>query len=220
MPPLDTSLQTIKDRLKHYRLEQRHTHLPESAVLIPLDFSGDETHIYFAKRSEHLNKHPGQIAFPGGKREEADSTLEITALRETEEEINLSRNDVTVLAELNALRTRYNLRVIPFVGVVNNTKDIAPDMSEIDEVFAVSITELLNPKNRTHHKIKYAGGKFAFPAIKVQGKTIWGLTYFILADFLNIVYKEQLNHKKQKLPTKMKPALLNGLYKLASRYRK
>lgn len=204
----------IKARLANYTLKNQHKNLPESAVLIPVEFSSGEPKIYFVQRSLHLNKHAGQIAFPGGKREKNDVSIEVTALRETEEEIHLKRTDINVLAQLNSLRTRYNLSVTPFVGEVLNTEDIKPDLSEVDEVFAVTLSELLDPKNRSFHKITYGAGKFSFPSLQVNDKTIWGLTYFILADFLNHLCREDLTNKKQKLPTNIKPTLLNKVYQL------
>ena len=71
-----------------------------AAVLVPLINRGDGVTILLTQRPRHLKSHPGQVSFPGGKKEPCDETAEDTALRETEEEIGLPREKLILLGGL------------------------------------------------------------------------------------------------------------------------
>src|SRR5437667_5720121 len=87
-----------------------------SSVLVPLFLKDGEYHMLFTRRTDHLRNHPGQISFPGGRRDETDASLLETALREAEEELGLMRGDVKVLGELDDMFTATQYRITPFVA--------------------------------------------------------------------------------------------------------
>ena len=66
-----------------------YSSLTPASVLIPLYEKNGQTHILFTKRTSHVSKHKGQISFPGGKKDEEDATLVVTALRESYEEVGI-----------------------------------------------------------------------------------------------------------------------------------
>src|ERR687894_2997916 len=72
----------------------------DAAVLVPLYLDGGELHAVFTKRREDLSRHAGEISFPGGRQDEPDEDLRFTALRESEEEIGLRREDVDLVGAL------------------------------------------------------------------------------------------------------------------------
>jgi len=74
--------------------------LRQAAVLVPIIEQHGALHVILTMRSSALKHHPGQIAFPGGKLDESDMSLEDTALREANEEIGLPRDVVNVLGQL------------------------------------------------------------------------------------------------------------------------
>ena len=94
------------------------TRLKCAAVLIPLAFSGGEWHVLYTRRTDRVQSHKGQVSFPGGACDDGETTPEQTALRETEEEIGVRREDVTVLGRLSQLITITSYRVTPVVGVI------------------------------------------------------------------------------------------------------
>ncbi len=95
-----------------------NSHRP-AAVLVPLVLGHADPAILLTRRTDHLHHHPGQISFPGGRVEEQDSTAVDTALRETEEEIGLSRRHVELLGALPDYYTGTGFRVTPIVGLVH-----------------------------------------------------------------------------------------------------
>ena len=83
----------------------------------------DDPHIVFTQRSTQLSSHSGEVSFPGGKWEEGDKDLFDTALRESNEEINLNCNDVIGLGNLPYLISRHKIEVHPFVGIITKEQD-------------------------------------------------------------------------------------------------
>ena len=100
-------LDSIKQKLEQINLTDP-TKYKKAGVLILLikDNDDEEYKILFTKRSEQLKTHSGEVSFPGGKWEEGDSNLYQTALRESNEEINLDMKNVTKLGPLNFLLSR------------------------------------------------------------------------------------------------------------------
>jgi len=97
--------------------------LTVACVLVLLFPKNDKWHFALMQRMPHeKDKHSGQISFPGGRYEESDSTLEYCALRETEEEVGVTMDNVTVIGQLSELIIPVsNFQVYPFVGFVKNT---------------------------------------------------------------------------------------------------
>src|SRR5919199_5142705 len=91
----------------------------DAAVLVPLYVVDGELHAGFTKRREDLNRHAGEISFPGGRQDFPDEDLRFTALREAEEEIGLPTNDVELVGALPPTGTFVtNYKIHPFVGVI------------------------------------------------------------------------------------------------------
>lgn len=94
--------------------------IQKSAVLLLLFPDKGSLNLLFIKRAEDGGKHSGQIAFPGGKFEENDNILENTALRETEEEVGIKKEDIKILKSLTSLLIPVsNFSVKPFVGIID-----------------------------------------------------------------------------------------------------
>ena len=115
----------------------------EAAVLVPLYVRDGELHAVFTKRREDLRRHPGEISFPGGRRDHPDEELEATALREAEEEIGLSPKDVELLGTLAPVSTFVTSYLIyPHVGLI---EPIAwrPSPNEVELVLELSLHALV-----------------------------------------------------------------------------
>ena len=181
-------LDSIKQKLEQINLTDP-TKYKKAGVLILLikDNDDEEYKILFTKRSEQLKTHSGEVSFPGGKWEEGDSNLYQTALRESNEEINLDMENVTKLGPLNFLLSRHKIEVNPFVGYLNQSQDFKGNF-EIDEIFTVPISFLMNEENIEYKEFNRNDLKVYIPSWVYNGNRIWGLTAMIAADFLNICF--------------------------------
>ena len=186
-------LDSIKQKLKQINLIEATQHKKAGVLILLLkENEDDEYKIVFTKRSIQLKTHSGEVSFPGGKWEEADNDLYETALRESNEEINLNIDNVTKLGHLNFLLSRHKIEVNPYVGYLNKLQDFKGNF-EIDEIFIVPISFLTNSKNVTYKEFNRKDLKVYIPSWVYNGNRIWGLTAMITADFLNICFNASIN---------------------------
>lgn len=156
----------------------------EAAVLVALTRETDPR-VVFIKRAEHLINHSGEVAFPGGMWEPGDSHLLYTALRETEEEVALPAHAVEVIGKLGQQKTRIGIPVTPYVGLFDPAHRLYPDLAELDAVFCVPLSFLVDPANLEMRLFQVFDGPRALPCICYNGYTIWGFTLTVLVKFLN-----------------------------------
>jgi 8-oxo-dGTP pyrophosphatase MutT (NUDIX family) len=152
-----------------------------AAVLIPVIAHGELT-VLFTRRTTHLKSHAGQVSFPGGRAEPGDSSAEFTALREASEEIGLAAARVEILARLPDYRTRTGFRVTPVIGLVAPPLELAPDPSEVAEVFEVPLAFLLDPRNRQRRTREFQGQQVGYYVFEYQERVIWGATAGMLVN--------------------------------------
>ena len=103
-------IRKLAKRLEDYQPKSSDEKLPQAAVLILCYEKEDDLFFIMTQRSNSLPSHPGEVAFPGGKKESFDDNLKITALRETHEEINLKNTDLEILGELPFFYTGTGIR--------------------------------------------------------------------------------------------------------------
>src|SRR5919206_3109361 len=116
----------------------------DAAVLVPLYLDSGDLHAVFTKRRDDLRRHAGEISFPGGRQDFPDEDLRITALRESEEEIGLARDDVELVGALPPVGTFVTgYRVHPFVGVIRSGHAWTPQPNEVEEVLELSLSQLV-----------------------------------------------------------------------------
>ena len=186
-------LDSIKQKLEQINLIDKTKHKKAGVlIIIQKDQTDGEYNLLFTKRSSNLSTHSGEVSFPGGKWEEHDSSLYDTALRESNEEINLDLNNIEKLGSLNFLLSRHKIEVHPFVGFLTNTQEFKGNF-EIDEIFTVPISFLSDSKNVTYKEFNRKDLKVYIPSWVYNGNRIWGLTAMITADFLNICFNASIN---------------------------
>lgn len=156
--------------------------LRAAAVLVPLVARPEGTTILLTRRTEHLQHHAGQISFPGGRVEESDTSPEDAALRETQEEIGLTRDRIEVMGRLGTYRTRTGFEITPVVGWVTPPFDLAPDRFEVAEVFEVPLSFVTDPKNHERHSREWQGTVRHFYVLPYGGYYIWGVTAGMLVN--------------------------------------
>tara|TARA_Y100001949_G_C15884698_1_gene285383 strand:+ start:149 stop:748 length:600 start_codon:yes stop_codon:yes gene_type:complete len=186
-------IDSIKQKLELINLIEP-TKYKKAGVLILLkkDIGSNEFQILFTKRSSKLSTHSGEVSFPGGMWEEKDSSLFDTAMRESNEEIGLKKNNVMDLGRMNYLLSRHKVEVNPFVGYLESNQEFIGNF-EIDEIFDVPVSFLLNNNNIFYKEFKRNDLRISMPSWVYNGNRIWGLTALITADFLNMCFDAKID---------------------------
>ncbi|KAI1315144.1 nudix (nucleoside diphosphate linked moiety X)-type motif 8 [Mortierella claussenii] len=189
-------LEEDKDQISHHFDYCKDEPLREAAVLMPLCIVKGVPSVLFTIRSTKLRNHQGECSFPGGKRDPADESCLATALREMEEEIFISPEDVEVLGEYTPMPNKNcTMRVQPYIGFIkrpiNDISEIQFNPDEVSKVFAMSIEELLNPERRKH-LVRFRDSKYMYPVWHVESEAcaVWGLTAFIMDGVLRRITKQ------------------------------
>lgn len=159
----------------------------DASVLIPIFVNDEGLHVVLTKRAKHLKHHPGQISFPGGKVEPHDDNLIQTALRESEEEIGLRRQDVTIVGQLTRYQTISGYEVTPIIGLIPENYDFNLDHNEVADIFHVPLTHFLNENNHHHLQIKQRGITHTVHFMPYLSYNIWGATAAMLKDLVKHV---------------------------------
>ena len=156
-----------------------------AAVLVPIYEKDGQYYILFIKRTEWVEKHKGEISFPGGRREARDKTLLDTALRESTEEINLKPEDVEVLGELDdVVSVKTNYLITPFLAYISWPYEFKADGRETEEIIEAPVLELMN-KETSREEVR-GGNMITVYQYNYQNRVIWGATARILSQFLHI----------------------------------
>jgi 8-oxo-dGTP pyrophosphatase MutT (NUDIX family) len=160
------------------------------AAVLPLLYPHDGVpHLLFTRRSSQLNKHRGEISFPGGSRDPGDASLAATALRETWEEIQIAPEQVEILGTLPPLFTVVsNFWVTPVVGwLPAGLPPLVPNPAEVEEIIEAPVAALADPAI-FHEEIWTREGKPHPVHFYDYGQyRIWGLTGFILSTLLRLL---------------------------------
>jgi 8-oxo-dGTP pyrophosphatase MutT (NUDIX family) len=182
-------IEEIKYKLKSNNFE-KPSGRPQASVLIAILNYGkfiESPELIYTQRSNHLSSHSGEVSFPGGKADEEDDSLFETALRESNEEMSLQSKDVTELGKLDYLISRHKIEVNPFVASVDQPQDLQPN-EEIQEIFMVPLSFLLDANNMERQRIERQGGVWLVPTWNLKNQKIWGLTAMITVNFLNVCF--------------------------------
>jgi 8-oxo-dGTP pyrophosphatase MutT (NUDIX family) len=158
-----------------------------AAVLVPLVRDGQGWSILFSRRADNLAAHSGQIAFPGGA-VEAGESLEIAAVRETQEEVGIERDRVELIGRLDDLITNSGFLVAPFVGVIATRIEYILSQSEVAEVFEVPIDALLEIDQPEVRYVPFRDRRYPAYFYRYGRYEIWGLTGRMLKAFLDLVW--------------------------------
>jgi len=158
-----------------------------AAVLVPLVGRGDTLSILLTRRTDHLQDHPGQISFPGGRVEPGDTGAAGTALREVHEEIGIAPDRVRVLGYLEPLAVVTGFAVTPVVGFVAPGFELRLDAFEVAEVFEVPLAFLVDEQNLTRTVRTVRGIEARLYEYVFQERRIWGATAQMLKQFVDLI---------------------------------
>ena len=158
-----------------------------AAVLITLIPNGNDFNVLFTKRSDKLRVHSGQISFPGGVVEEDDFDEVSAALREANEEVGIDPVSVNILGILDLYLTGTGYKVRPVIGLIKSEPEYKLSSEEVDYVFNVPLSFLIDNKN--HQKIKNItyGKKRTFYLVEYNDYYIWGVTAGIILKLSEVL---------------------------------
>lgn len=161
-----------------------------AAVMLPLVMR-DELTLLLTQRTAHLSTHSGQIALPGGKIDPTDADPTAAALRETFEEIGIPPDRIEVLGTLPVYVTGTSFIVTPVVGLVKPGFELVPNAQEVDDVFEVPLSFLMNPLHHRRHAFDFEGVVREWYSMPYQDgdqeRFIWGATAGMLRNFYRLL---------------------------------
>ncbi|XP_043223531.1 nucleoside diphosphate-linked moiety X motif 8-like [Amphibalanus amphitrite] len=186
-------------RLSKVRLPVRTTDgEPGAAVLAPLCRVDGRPGLLYTLRSSALNKHAGEVAFPGGNRDRQDADTLATALRETEEEIGLHVERDQLWGVLPSLLSRFGGKpVAAYVADVGEVRmeDLRPQPDEVEDVFFLSLEHLCKPQNAGHTQWRRRDAGYSLPVFLNGPHRVWGLTGIFTHILLGTLLPEWYKHK-------------------------
>jgi 8-oxo-dGTP pyrophosphatase MutT (NUDIX family) len=154
-----------------------------AAVLIPITDRPDPG-VILTQRPDFLRSHAGQVAFPGGKVDEADADEIAAALREADEELAISPHHVNVIGITDIYYARSGFRITPVVGIIPPDLDLKPNPEEVEDWFEVPLSFLMDPKNAVQKTGIWMGQERVYYDIDWQGRRIWGVTAGIITNLI------------------------------------
>lgn len=162
----------------------------KSAVMILLFHVHNKLKVVFIRRSFYVGIHAGQMAFPGGRFEESDETVEQTAFREIEEEIGVSRDKIELLGRISDIYVPpSNFLISVFVGYLSEKPVYKPDEREVAEVIEVDFDEFLQPENKDvkSFHVPSANHSVEAPYYKTTQCDIWGASAMVMSELVDIL---------------------------------
>jgi 8-oxo-dGTP pyrophosphatase MutT (NUDIX family) len=198
---------SLKELLKNYKpYINGHQNMKKASVFIPIVKKNNTNFIIFEVRSKTLRSQPNEISFPGGMIEE-DETPISACIRETCEELGTSESNIEIISELDLFVSPADLIIHPFVGFIHDLKILKPNADEVDHIFLVPLSHLLENdplryknevrvipnKNFPYDLIpnkesyKFKSGNYDSLFYKYNNYVIWGTTGKILENFLNLI---------------------------------
>jgi 8-oxo-dGTP pyrophosphatase MutT (NUDIX family) len=154
-----------------------------AAVLVGLR-EGVQPRLVLTVRTDHLQDHAGQVAFPGGRTDPGDADAIATALRESEEEIGLARKLVTPWGFLDRFETVSGYCITPVVARIDPDARLYPAPAEVAEVFEVPLSFFLDPANLRRYTMEFRGHRRDMVEFVHGGHRIWGATAAMVFNLL------------------------------------
>ena len=199
MPDLDDlSAEEIRQRL-HAQADTTYDVPPEllsadareAAVLVPFLRIEDAWHILYIRRANYPgDRHSGQVAFAGGKRDDVDDDLLATALREAREEVGIVADDVDVLGYINHHHTISEFQVRPYVGVMPWPYQLTLDDVEVARAFTMPLNWLAQASNYRTEERQHPDSKRPWPVVYYDlynGEMLWGATARMTLSLIDVL---------------------------------
>lgn len=176
------------EELKRLDLEKKN---PKRAGVVALFYPtiNQQTNLLLILRKTYSGVHSNQVGFPGGKVEKSDTGILSTALRETQEEVGVAPDDITVIKKISELFIPpSNFIVEPFIGLYKNPKPFLKQDREVELLLEVPIIDFLDDTNVVSKKLttSYAVD-IEVPAFELNGYIVWGATAMMLSEIKELI---------------------------------
>jgi 8-oxo-dGTP pyrophosphatase MutT (NUDIX family) len=158
-----------------------------AAVLVPLIERQQGLTVLLTRRTAHLRDHAGQISFPGGRIDPDDADPAAAALRETEEELGISRDLVRIVGYLPTHAVVTGFAVVPVVGFVSDRHSVRHDPDEVEESFEVPLAFLVDPANAARAWRDFRGVRWPTCEYWFGGRRIWGATAHMIQSLVDVI---------------------------------
>ena len=159
--------------------------LAHASVLVPI-VTRERPTVILTERTTHLSTHSGQVAFPGGKRDDSDADAADTALREAHEEIGLERGVVNVIGQMPTYTTGSQFIITPVVALVRPGHVLKLNAYEVADAFEVPLDFLMNPAHHRRHLMEWEGYRREWLSMPYMDgaseRFIWGATAAMLRN--------------------------------------
>lgn len=166
---------------------------PNNAGVMAVFYPGaaHNTQLVLILRKTYQGVHSNQIGFPGGRSEEVDKNLKYTALRETEEEVGIPRNEVQVIRKLTKLYIPpSNFWVQPYMGLLENTPKLVPQPEEVERIIEVDLDDFMDANSLITTRLSTFYAKdIEVPAFQLKGHIVWGATGMMLNEIRELLGK-------------------------------
>lgn len=169
------------------------TKKPNKAGVMAVFYPNDQhlTHLVLILRKTYRGVHSNQVGFPGGRVEVYDKNLKHTALRETEEEVGINKDDIRVIKKLTKLYIPpSDFWVHPYVGIIDKTPILKPQESEVEKILEVNLDDFLDDENLIIQKLSTSyASEIEVPAYMLNGHVVWGATAMMLSELKELLKK-------------------------------
>jgi 8-oxo-dGTP pyrophosphatase MutT (NUDIX family) len=155
---------------------------PVAAAVLVAITDQDVPGVILTQRPDTMRKHPGQVAFPGGRMDPEDADVIAAALREAHEEVALSPDQVTIIGTTDTYRTITDYEITPVIGVVPPNLLLHPQEAEVAAIFEVPLHFLLDPANHQKVDVDWNGGRRHYIEILWEDRRIWGATAAMIVN--------------------------------------
>ena len=169
----------------------------EAGVLVPVFVEEGELHVVFTLRRDDLRRHPGEISFPGGRRDPEDHDLLATALREAREEIGLDPRFVTVIGYLRDHILVSGFRITPVVSFVRPGFELLLDAGEVQDTFEVPLGFVFDPANHRMRRRRFGFGETELELCDIPygDRNIWGATAGMLLTLYHLLQETKTDER-------------------------
>ncbi|WP_230351021.1 CoA pyrophosphatase [Lelliottia sp. WAP21] len=183
---MDTHNLTLDDFLSRFQLLRPQVNSAtlnsrQAAVLIPV-VRREQPGLLLTKRSSHLRKHAGQVAFPGGAVDATDTSLIAAALREAQEEVAIPPDAVEVIGVLPPVDSVTGFQVTPVVGIIPPDLQYHASVDEVAAVFEMPLAEALRLGRYHPLDIQRRGHEHRVWLSWYQHYFVWGMTAGIIRE--------------------------------------
>lgn len=184
-----------KSRLEEMkRVEVNLLQAKKSAVMILLFHEDEKLKVIFIRRSHYVGVHAGQIAFPGGRFEEEDVDVKNTALREIQEEIGITADQIEILGRITDIYVPpSNFLISVFVGYLNAKPVYTLDKYEVAEIIEIELEDFFADDVIQEKEFIVPSDNYSVlaPYYKVANAEVWGASAMVMTELLDILQKNQ-----------------------------